>query len=89
MIGRSRTHERLIALFLLGLLLLLPPVLVIFNQPARIAGVPVLYLYLFFAWAILIGLTAAVTRRIGDEQTRVGNGASPPDGDAAERQRDA
>jgi hypothetical protein len=54
------THERLVALFLLGLLLFTPPFLGIFNQPDRILGLPVLYLYLFAAWTLLIVLMALV-----------------------------
>ena len=41
---------------------LLPPLLRVFNRPVRILGMPVLYLYLFVAWAALIGMTAAVVR---------------------------
>ena len=60
-------RERLIALFLLGVVMVLPPVLQVFNQPVRVLGVPVLYLYLFAAWAVLILWTAAVARGIGCE----------------------
>jgi hypothetical protein len=54
------THERLVALFLFGVLLFTPPFLGIFNSPARIAGLPVLYLYLFAAWTLLIVLVTLV-----------------------------
>jgi hypothetical protein len=54
------THERLVALFLLGLLLFTPPFLGIFNIPDRILGLPTLYLYLFAAWTLLIVLVALV-----------------------------
>ena len=47
----SRTRELLIALFLLGALLFAPPLLIIFNKPTRILGIPSLYLYLFAVWA--------------------------------------
>ena len=60
----NRTHERLLALFMLGVLLLLPPLLLIFNRPARILGIPALYLYIFSAWALVIALAAAIARRI-------------------------
>ena len=62
MVRRDTTHERLVALFLLGVLLLVPPVLVVFNRVERVLGVPLLYLYLFAAWALLIGLAALVAR---------------------------
>ncbi len=50
--------ERLIALFLLGLLLFSPPLLGIFDLPETALGIPVLYLFLFVAWFSLIILTA-------------------------------
>jgi hypothetical protein len=53
-------EQRLIALFVLGCLLFNYPVLSLFNVPAAALGVPVLYLYLFAAWALLVGLMALV-----------------------------
>jgi hypothetical protein len=88
MIRRARTQEQLVALFVLGALLLLPPLLVIFNQPVRVLGVPVLYLYLFVVWIAVIGLTAAIARRI-DARENSASGGSPPEGGAAERHADA
>ncbi|MGH6874955.1 MAG: hypothetical protein ACREDW_08045 [Aestuariivirgaceae bacterium] len=54
------THERLVALFLLGVLLFTPPFLGIFNSSTRVLGIPSLYLYLFAVWILLIGLVALV-----------------------------
>jgi fatty acid desaturase len=64
MIRRDRSNERLVALFLLGALLLLPPLLLIFNRPERILGIPLLYLYIFAVWASLIVLAALIAHRI-------------------------
>ena len=50
--------QRLIALFVLGCLLFNYPVLSLFNLPAEIFGVPVLYAYIFAAWTLLIALMA-------------------------------
>jgi len=50
--------QRLIALFVLGCLLFNYPVLSLFNLPAEVLGVPVLYAYIFAAWALLIVLMA-------------------------------
>jgi Ca2+/Na+ antiporter len=62
--AQSRRRELLIALFLLAVLLLTPPLLIVFNQATRLLGVPLLYLYLFVVWAVLIALVAlAVERR--------------------------
>jgi hypothetical protein len=54
-----RTH-RLVALFLLGFALFNYPLLAVFNHARLVLGVPLLFLYLFAAWALLIAL-AAVT----------------------------
>ena len=50
--------QRLIALFILGCLLFNYPVLSLFNIAAEVFGVPVLYAYIFAAWALLIALMA-------------------------------
>ena len=55
--------QRLVALFLLGVLLFNYPLLAVFNRPAEVLGIPVLYAYIFFAWAALIGLLALVVER--------------------------
>jgi hypothetical protein len=55
--------QRLAALCLLGLLLFSYPVLAVFNVPAMVAGIPVLYAYFFLAWAALIALVALVIER--------------------------
>lgn len=54
----AQTGDRLIALFLLGALAISPPLLAIFRAEESVFGVPVLYFYLFTAWAALIGLLA-------------------------------
>ncbi|MCD6042655.1 MAG: hypothetical protein K0R40_2258 [Burkholderiales bacterium] len=55
--------QRLAALCLLGLLLFSYPVLAVFNVPATVAGIPVLYAYFFLAWGALIALIALVIER--------------------------
>jgi hypothetical protein len=62
------TQERLVALFLFGVLLFTPPILSIFNVPDRIVGLPSLYLYLFAAWTLLILLVAVVVESSTDEE---------------------
>lgn len=59
------TTERLLALFLLGIIAFTPPFLGIFNTPRLILGIPVLYLYLFLVWGLLIALVA-LTVRVSD-----------------------
>ena len=61
----GRKGERLTGLFLLGCLLFNFPLLGLFNVPATVLGVPVVYAYLFGAWALLIALVALVMERSG------------------------
>ena len=58
--GTEAKGQRLIALFFLGCLLFNYPVLSLFNVAGDAMGVPVLYAYLFAAWALLIALMAFV-----------------------------
>jgi len=48
------SSEHLIALFILGILLFMPPFLIIFDHSTLVAGIPALFLYLFVAWAVVI-----------------------------------
>ena len=61
--GFEKNSQRMVALCMLGCLLFNFPVLALFNVPATFLGVPVLYAYLFFAWAALIALMALVANR--------------------------
>jgi hypothetical protein len=55
--------QRLAALCLLGALLFGYPLLAVFNVPATVFGVPLLYAYFFAAWAGLIALMALAAER--------------------------
>ncbi|MBD5803272.1 hypothetical protein AZOA_27080 [Azoarcus sp. Aa7] len=55
--------HRLAALVLLGSLLFNYPLLALFNHPALVGGVPILYVYVFAAWALLVGLLVLVVER--------------------------
>ena len=58
----STTTARLVALFLLGGVLFGYPLLAVFNVSGTVLGVPVLYAYMFVAWAALVALVAVVVR---------------------------
>jgi hypothetical protein len=58
--------QRLVAVFLFGCLLFNYPLLYLFNIDFRLFGVPLLYVYAFAAWGLLIALTAAVVERNPD-----------------------
>jgi hypothetical protein len=57
------TGQRLAALFLLGALLFNYPLLQLFARNGMVFGIPLLYCYIFCAWAALIGLMALVAER--------------------------
>ena len=50
--------QRFVALCMLGMLLFNYPILALFNVSGVLFGVPVLYVYMFVAWAALIALLA-------------------------------
>jgi len=54
---------RLVAVFLLGALLFNYPMLALFNREVAVHGIPLLYFYVFLAWALLIALLALVIER--------------------------
>ena len=55
--------QRFVALAMLGLVLFNFPILALFNVNGTVLGVPVLYAYIFMAWAALIALMALVAER--------------------------
>ncbi len=57
--------QRFVALCMLGTALFNYPILALFNVPGVLLGVPVLYAYIFIAWAALIALMAYVAESAG------------------------
>jgi hypothetical protein len=62
MTPESLKSRRLIGLFLLGWILFNYPILSLFNLPASVCGIPLLFAYIFAAWAGITGLILLVTR---------------------------
>ena len=54
---------RLVVLFLIGALMFNYPLLALFDRASTAFGIPVLYVYMFCAWALLIALLALVIER--------------------------
>ena len=61
--SEEKKGQRFVALSMLGMLLFNFPILALFNVPATLFGVPLLYAYIFIAWAALIALMAFVAER--------------------------
>jgi hypothetical protein len=58
----SRKIRRLTGVFLLGWVLLNYPILSLFNRPTSFGGIPLLYVYMFASWVLIIGLIAVIAR---------------------------
>ncbi|MDA7089150.1 hypothetical protein PH586_22480 [Pseudomonas sp. SA3-5] len=54
MANRTLRAQRLVALFMLGCLLFSYPLLALFDSGGEVFGIPLLFAYLFVAWALLI-----------------------------------
>jgi hypothetical protein len=83
---RGLTGERLIGLFLFGLLLLTPPLIGAFDKATFVGGIPPLYLYLFLSWALLIALTALIVER-PDPDEEIAESEPGPDSEQASNRR--
>ena len=59
----DRLTSRLVAVAALGFLLVTPPLLSLFDHGALVFGVPLIWAYLFFVWAVIIGLVAVAVAR--------------------------
>ncbi|MFP4079193.1 MAG: hypothetical protein ACLFTM_00905 [Ectothiorhodospira sp.] len=70
----SGARERYVAAFLLGLVLFFPPLLAVFDAPARPMGIPLLFLYLYGAWLGLILVIVLVALR----SVHTDEGEDPP-----------
>lgn len=56
----TNTSDRLIALFLIGVLAISPPLLAVFRAESFLFGMPLLFVYLFGAWALLVAFLALI-----------------------------
>jgi hypothetical protein len=54
------TRQCLAAVLLLGCVLINYPFLSLFDKPGEFLDIPLLYIYIFGAWAALIGLMACI-----------------------------
>jgi hypothetical protein len=57
----------MLVLTLLGALLILPPLVMVFNQPLKHWGLPQTLLYLFALWLLLIAGTALLNHFLPPE----------------------
>ena len=67
----------MLLLTVLGGVLMLPPLVYVFNQPIPHFGIPQIVFYLFAVWLLLILATALLTHALPPDDT----GAEPGDGE--------
>jgi hypothetical protein len=58
----ARRRDQLVGVFLAGVVLFNPPLLNLFSGPS-VFGWPLLYIYIFAAWAALIAAVALIAER--------------------------
>lgn len=63
MVEPGRKAARLVGLCMLGMLMFNYPILALFNRTGAVFGVPLLYAWIFGAWAVLIVLMARAVER--------------------------
>ena len=62
MTPENKKYKRLVALFLFGFALFNYPILSLLNLDISVFGLPLLYIYIFGIWGLLILLAALATR---------------------------
>lgn len=73
----ERDTARFVALFLLGVVMFTPLLIRVFDAPgSSVFGIPVLFVYLFASWSLLIALAAWLSAKIANGGGPV---APPPD----------
>ncbi len=75
MLRRTERRDRLVGLFVAGVVLLDPPLLNLVG--GTVFGIPALYLYLFAIWALLIAATAIAMRNTGPSDESPGEHPPP------------
>jgi hypothetical protein len=63
--GEASVGELSFGLFVLALVAFSPALLAIFGEPVLVFGIPLLYVYIFSAWGVVIVLLARLAGRAG------------------------
>lgn len=74
----ARARSAAVVLPLLGLFLLVPPLIALFAVPVRIAGVPLIVVYLFGVWLVLVLVAALLARWLSPRPPAPDDECSPP-----------
>lgn len=71
-----RVREFATVLPLVVILLVMPPIVLVFSAPSTLAGIPLIVVYIYGLWAAAIVAALAVARRL---ERGEGAGGSEPD----------
>ena len=80
-LSRRKVRDRSVALLLVGIAFLMPPIAGFSLIDSDIGGIPIPLLYVFLIWAILIAGAAMLARPLEDSEkaTSSSEPAGPPD----------
>tara|TARA_R110002020_G_scaffold28563_9_gene90913 strand:- start:2380 stop:2613 length:234 start_codon:yes stop_codon:yes gene_type:complete len=74
-VERRKRITSLLVLTIAGALLLVPPLVYVFNQPIAHGGIPQIVIYLFTVWLLLILGTAVLNRSLPPDSADPQSGA--------------
>lgn len=81
MANRQKIKGMAVALPIFGTILLIPPLTQIFATEATGFGIPLVVLYLFCVWVVLISASFFISRRIDDTEENPASNTATPDED--------
>ncbi len=73
-----RVQSAAVLVPLAALFLLMPPFVLLFTTPRMVFGVPLIVLYIFGVWALLVAVTWQLARRLAAPPPEPGAPAEPP-----------
>lgn len=73
----GRALEAAVLVSALGLFVLLPPFITLFAAPVTVFGVPLMVVYVFGVWALLVLAAALLARRLDAGSDRDGDTDDP------------
>jgi hypothetical protein len=74
--SEKKRNERIVVLAIVGMLALNYPWLSLFSRSVLVFGIPLLYLYLFGLWALLILLAGLIIESEKEEKTETSPSAA-------------
>ena len=73
-----RVQSAAVLVPLAALFLLMPPFVLLFTTPRMVFGVPLIVLYIFGVWALLVAVTWQLARRLAAPPPQPPAPAEPP-----------